>query len=159
MTCLWLMPFYPTPNRDNGYDIADRYGVDPRLGSLGDVVELLRAARERGIRVIADLVVNHTSVDHPWFQAARADRRRPTATTSSGPTSRPTTVPKDVVFPGQETSNWEFDERAGQWYLHRFYKSMPDLNIANPRFATRSTRWSVLARASACRVPGRRRPS
>jgi trehalose synthase len=133
VTCLWLMPFYPTPNRDNGYDIADYYGVDPRLGSLGDVVELLRTARERGIRVIADLVVNHTSVDHPWFQAARADRDSPYRDFYCWADEPPDDGPKDLVFPGQETSNWEFDDRAGQWYLHRFYKSMPDLNIANPR--------------------------
>jgi len=133
VTCVWLMPFYPTPNRDNGYDIADFYGVDPRLGSLGDVVEFLRATRERGIRVIADLVVNHTSVDHPWFQAARADRGSPYRDFYVWADDPPAGGPKDIVFPGQETSNWEFDERAGQYYLHRFYKSMPDLNIANPR--------------------------
>jgi trehalose synthase len=133
VTCLWLMPFYPTPNRDNGYDIADYYGVDPRLGSLGDAVEFLRTARERGIRVIADLVVNHTSVDHPWFQAARADRDSPYRDFYVWADEPPPDGPKDLVFPGQETSNWEFDERAGQYYLHRFYKSMPDLNIANPR--------------------------
>jgi trehalose synthase len=133
VTCVWLMPFYPTPNRDNGYDIADFYGVDPRLGSLGDAVEFLRAARERGIRVIADLVVNHTSVDHPWFQAARADRDSPYRDFYVWADEPPADGPKDVVFPGQETSNWELDERAGQFYLHRFYKSMPDLNIANPR--------------------------
>jgi maltose alpha-D-glucosyltransferase/alpha-amylase len=133
VTCVWLMPFYPTPNRDNGYDIADFYGVDPRLGSLGDVVEFLRTARERGIRVIADLVVNHTSVDHRWFQAARADRDSPYRDFYVWADEPPPDGPKDLVFPGQETSNWEFDERAGQYYLHRFYKSMPDLNIANPR--------------------------
>jgi trehalose synthase len=133
VTCVWLMPFYPTPNRDNGYDIADFYGVDPRLGSLGDAVEFLRAAREQGIRVIADLVVNHTSVDHPWFQAARADRESPYRDFYVWADEPPEDGPKDLVFPGQETSNWELDERAGQFYLHRFYKSMPDLNIANPR--------------------------
>jgi maltose alpha-D-glucosyltransferase/alpha-amylase len=133
VTCVWLMPFYPTPNRDNGYDIADYYGVDPRLGTLGDVVEFLRAARERGIRVIADLVVNHTSVDHPWFQAAREDRNSPYRDFYVWVDEPPADGPKDVVFPGQETSNWQFDERAGQYYLHRFYKSMPDLNIANPK--------------------------
>ncbi|HEX8858944.1 MAG TPA: alpha-amylase family protein [Actinomycetes bacterium] len=133
ITCIWLMPFYPSPNRDNGYDIADYYGVDPRLGSLGDVVEFLRSARERGIRVIADLVVNHTSVDHPWFQAARADRNSPYRDFYCWADEPPDDGPKDLVFPGQETSNWEYDERAGQYYLHRFYKSMPDLNIANPR--------------------------
>jgi maltose alpha-D-glucosyltransferase / alpha-amylase len=133
VTCVWLMPFYPSPNRDNGYDIADYYGVDPRLGTLGDVVEFLRTARERGIRVIADLVVNHTSVDHPWFQAARADRNSPYRDFYIWVDEPPADGPKDIVFPGQETSNWEYDERAGQYYLHRFYKSMPDLNITNPR--------------------------
>jgi trehalose synthase len=132
VTCVWLMPFYPTPNRDNGYDIADYYGVDPRLGHLGDLVEFLRTARDRGIRVIADLVVNHTSVDHPWFQAARSDRDSPYRDFYVWVDEPPADGPKDVVFPGQETSNWEFDERAGQYYLHRFYKSMPDLNVANP---------------------------
>ena len=133
VTCVWLMPFYPTPNRDNGYDIADFYGVDPRLGTLGDAVEFLRTARERGIRVIADLVVNHTSVDHPWFQAARADRDWPYRDYYVWADEPPADGPKDLVFPGQETSNWEFDQGAGQWYLHRFYRSMPDLNIANPK--------------------------
>jgi maltose alpha-D-glucosyltransferase / alpha-amylase len=132
VTCMWLMPFYPSPNRDNGYDIADFYGVDPRLGDLGELVEFLRTARERGIRVIADLVVNHTSVDHPWFQAARADRGSPYRDYYVWVDEPPAEGPKDVVFPGQETSNWEFDDRAGQYYLHRFYKSMPDLNITNP---------------------------
>src|SRR5690606_25161877 len=73
ITCIWLLPFYPTPNRDNGYDVSDYYNVDPRLGTLGDFVEFMRRAQEHGIRVMVDLVVNHTSIDHPWFQAARAD--------------------------------------------------------------------------------------
>ena len=77
VSCLWLMPFYPSPRRDDGYDISDFYGVDPRLGTHGDFVELVRTARDRGIRVIADLVMNHTSDQHPWFQAARADRDSP----------------------------------------------------------------------------------
>ena len=76
-TCLWLMPFYPTPNRDDGYDIADYLAVDPRLGDLGDVLDAIRHARDRGLRVIVDLVVNHTSDEHPWFRAARADRSSP----------------------------------------------------------------------------------
>ena len=71
VTCLWLMPFYPTPDRDDGYDITDFYGVDPRLGHHGDLVEIVRTAHDRGMRVIADLVVNHTSDKHPWFKAAR----------------------------------------------------------------------------------------
>jgi trehalose synthase len=132
VTCVWLMPFYPTPNKDNGYDISDFYGVDPRLGTLGDLVEFLRAARERGIRVIADLVVNHTSDEHPWFQSARADERSPLRDFYVWADEQPK-GPKGVVFPDAEDSNWDYDEVAGKWYLHRFYSHMPDLNIANPR--------------------------
>src|SRR3954471_15014675 len=73
VTCLWLMPFQPTPNRDDGYDVSDHYAVDPRLGTLGDFVELVRTAHDRGLRVIIDLVLNHTSDQHPWFLQARAD--------------------------------------------------------------------------------------
>jgi maltose alpha-D-glucosyltransferase/alpha-amylase len=132
VTCIWLMPFYPTPNKDNGYDISDFYGVDPRLGTLGDLVEFLRAARERGIRVIADLVVNHTSDQHPWFQSARADPGSPFRDFYVWADEQPD-GPKDVVFPDAEDSNWDYDEVAGKWFLHRFYSHMPDLNIANPR--------------------------
>ncbi len=77
VTCLWLMPFYPSPNRDDGYDVTDYYGVDPRLGSLGEFVELVRTANDRGIKVIIDLVLNHTSDEHPWFKAARDDAGSP----------------------------------------------------------------------------------
>jgi maltose alpha-D-glucosyltransferase / alpha-amylase len=132
VTCIWLMPFYPTPNKDNGYDISDFYGVDPRLGTLGDFVEFLRAARERGIRVIADLVVNHTSDQHPWFQSARAEEASPFRDFYVWADEQPD-GPKDVVFPDAEDSNWDYDEVAGKWFLHRFYSHMPDLNIANPR--------------------------
>jgi maltose alpha-D-glucosyltransferase/alpha-amylase len=132
VTCIWLMPFYPTPNKDNGYDISDFYGVDPRLGTLGDLVEFLRAARERGIRVIADLVVNHTSDQHPWFQSARADERSPFRDFYVWADEQPE-GPPGVVFPDAEDSNWDYDEVAGKWFLHRFYSHMPDLNIANPR--------------------------
>jgi maltose alpha-D-glucosyltransferase/alpha-amylase len=132
VTCIWLMPFYPTPNKDNGYDVSDFYGVDPRLGTLGDLVELLRAARERGIRVIADLVVNHTSDQHPWFQSARADENSPWREFYVWADEQPE-GPPGVVFPDAEDSNWNYDEVAGKWFLHRFYSHMPDLNIANPR--------------------------
>jgi maltose alpha-D-glucosyltransferase/alpha-amylase len=132
VTCIWLMPFYPTPNKDNGYDVSDFYGVDPRLGTLGDLVEFLRAARERGIRVIADLVVNHTSDQHPWFQSARADESSPWREFYVWADEQPE-GPPGVVFPDAEDSNWNYDEVAGKWFLHRFYSHMPDLNIANPR--------------------------
>ncbi|MFS0701643.1 alpha-amylase family protein [Cellulomonas sp. 179-A 4D5 NHS] len=134
VTCLWLMPFYPTADRDDGYDITDFYGVDPRLGTHGDVVEIIRTARDRGMRVIADLVVNHTSDKHPWFKAARSSKDNPYRdyyVWRSDPPPKGTK--KDVVFPDKEDSIWELDEKTGEWYLHRFYKHQPDLNVANPQ--------------------------
>jgi trehalose synthase len=124
-TCLWLMPFYPTPNRDDGYDVADYLAVDPRLGDLGDVPDIIRHARDRGLRVIVDLVVNHTSDQHPWFRAARADRSSPFRdyyVWSDDPESEEGTTP----------DKWTWDDEAGQYYNHSFAPFQPDLNIANP---------------------------
>jgi trehalose synthase len=132
VTCLWLMPFFPTPDRDDGYDIIDFYGVDERLGSLGDMVELIRTARDRGMRVIADLVVNHTSAQHPWFRSARSSPDSPYRDWYVWQDEPPEDGPQGVVFPDQETSVWEYDEEARQYYLHRFYKHQPDLDVANP---------------------------
>jgi trehalose synthase len=132
ITCLWLMPIYPTPDRDDGYDITDHYGVDRRLGNHGDFVELVRTARDRGMRVILDLVVNHTSDQHPWFKAARSSPTSPYRDWYVWSDDPPPTKPGDVVFPDQEQSIWTYDERAGQHYLHRFYRHQPDLNVANP---------------------------
>ena len=132
VTCLWLMPFYPSPNRDDGYDISDFYNVHPDLGTLGDFVEFVRTANDRGMRVIIDLVVNHTSDQHPWFQAARADRESPFRDFYVWRDKVPPGGDKGLVFPGDETSNWAFDRRAGQYYLHRFYKHQPDVNVDNP---------------------------
>jgi trehalose synthase len=132
VTCLWLMPFYPSPGRDDGYDVSDYYGVDPRLGSLGDVVEVVRTARDRGMRVIIDLVVNHTSVKHPWFVSARSSRNSPFRDFYVW-RDKPPAHPQPVSFPGEETSTWQYDEKAGQYYLHSFYKEQPDLNVVNPK--------------------------
>lgn len=132
VTCLWLMPFYPSPNRDDGYDISDFYNVHPDYGTLGDFVEFMRTARDRGLRVIIDLVMNHTSIEHPWFQAARADRESRFRDFYIWRDQPPQEDPKDLVFPGTETSQWAYDRRAKQYYLHRFYKHQPDLNITNP---------------------------
>ncbi|MGI5162813.1 alpha-amylase family protein [Spirillospora sp. CA-253888] len=132
VTCIWLMPFYPSPDRDDGYDITDFYGVDPRLGTLGDFVEFLRTARDRGMRVIADLVVNHTSDQHPWFQSARESRESPYRDWYVWADEPPEDGPKGLVFPDKEKSIWTFEEKTGQYYQHRFYKHQPDLNIANP---------------------------
>jgi trehalose synthase len=133
VSCLWLMPFYPSPHRDDGYDIVDFYGVDERLGTLGDLVELVRTARDRGIRVIADFVVNHTSDRHPWFRSACESRDSPYRDFYVWHDKKPKEKAGDVVFPDQESSNWAYNRQAGQWYLHRFYSHQPDLNIANPR--------------------------
>lgn len=133
VTCLWLMPIYPTPDRDDGYDITDFYGVDSRLGNHGDFVELVRTARDRGMRVIVDLVVNHTSDKHPWFQAARSSPDSPYRDWYVWADDPPKTKATDLVFPDQESSIWEWDPKAGQHYLHRFYKHQPDLNVANPK--------------------------
>jgi trehalose synthase len=124
-SCLWLMPFYPTPNQDDGYDISDYFGVDRRLGDLGDVVEAIRHASDRGLRVLADLVVNHTSIEHPWFAAARQSRSSPL---------RDYYVWTDdpAGEAGTTEENWTWDDRAGQFYMHRFAPFQPDLNITNP---------------------------
>ncbi len=131
VSCLWLMPFYPSRQRDDGYDITDFYGIDERLGTAGDFTELVRTANDRGIRVIADLVVNHTSDQHPWFQAAR-DPESPYHDFYVWADEKPAEKPGDVVFPDQEDSNWAYDRKAKRWYLHRFYSHQPDLNVANP---------------------------
>ncbi len=131
VTCLWLQPFYPSPDRDNGYDVSDYYGVAPRYGTLGDFVELVRTARERGIRVIADLVVNHTSNEHPWFQAA-GDRESPFHDFYVWADEKPADAEEGVIFPGVQHSTWSYDTRVDRWYMHRFYEHQPDLNINNP---------------------------
>ncbi len=131
ITCLWLLPFYPSPNRDNGYDVMDYCNVDPRLGTLGDFVEFIHQARSRGIRVLIDLVINHTSIQHPWFQAARQDKTskyRSYYVWSNDPQPQPDLI----AFPTEEDSIWEYDDQAGAYYLHHFYKEQPDLNTGNP---------------------------
>jgi trehalose synthase len=133
ISCLWLMPFQPSPNRDDGYDITDYYGVDERLGSLGDFVALIRTAKDRGMRVIIDLVVNHTSDRHPWFRAARSSPGSPFRDFYVWVDEPPAEPKNEAVFPDAEDSIWTWDEKAGQHYLHHFYSHQPDLNIANPR--------------------------
>ena len=110
VTCLWLMPFYPSPDRDDGYDVTDLFGVDSRLGTHGDLVELIRAADDRGIRVIADLVVNHTSAQHPWFKAARRSKDNPYRDYYVWRADPPPDTADKVVFPDKEDSIWELDD-------------------------------------------------
>jgi trehalose synthase len=130
--CMWLMPFMPSRQRDDGYDITDFYGVDPRLGTHGDLADAVRTAGDRGMRVIADLVVNHTSDHHQWFQDARRGPDSPYFAFYVWNDEKPEEKPGDVVFPDQENSNWAFDQQAKRWYLHRFYSHQPDLNPSNP---------------------------
>jgi maltose alpha-D-glucosyltransferase/alpha-amylase len=132
VTAIWLMPFQPSPFRDDGYDVADYYGVDPRYGTLGDFVEFAHGCKQRGIRVIIDLVVNHTSDKHPWFQEARSDPKSKYRDWYVWSKRKPKDANAGVVFPGVQKSTWNYDKVAGAWYFHRFYDFQPDLNTSNP---------------------------
>ncbi|WP_207429002.1 alpha-amylase family protein [Pedobacter sp. SYSU D00535] len=132
ITCIWLLPFFPSPNRDNGYDITDYYNVDPRLGTLGDFAELMDKAGQLGIRILIDLVVNHTSIDHPWFQEAVENPQSGYFNYyiwSDDPQAHGEMEP---MLKGEVDTLWTYNEKAGKYYLHRFYREQPDLNIANP---------------------------
>jgi maltose alpha-D-glucosyltransferase / alpha-amylase len=132
VTCVWLQPFYPSPNRDNGYDVADFFGVHEKHGSLGDFVAFMRHAEALGVRVIIDLVVNHTSTDSPWFKRARTspdDFFREWYVWSD---IRPKNHKDGIVFPGEQTTTWTWDRKAKQFYFHRFYSHQPDLNTWHP---------------------------
>ena len=133
VTAIWLMPFQPSPFRDDGYDVADYYGVDPRYGTLGDFVEFTHGCKQRGIRVLIDLVVNHTSDKHPWFQQARSDRKSKYRDWYVWSKKKPKHASDGVVFPGVQKSTWNYDKLAKAWYFHRFYDFQPDLNTSNPR--------------------------
>ncbi len=131
VTCIWLMPFYGSPNKDDGYDVSDYYGVHPRVGTFGDVVEFMNHANQLGIRVIVDLVVNHTSDQHPWFKAARRDPNSLYRQYFVWSKKRPRNWNKGMVFPGVQKSTWTHDPVAGEYYFHRFYEFQPDLNTHN----------------------------
>lgn len=132
VTCLWLGPFQTSPMKDDGYDVADYYTVDPRYGTLGDFVEFTHACEQRGIRVIIDLVINHTSDQHPWFKAARSDPDSKYRDWYVWSDKKPENADQGMVFPGVQKSTWTYDREAKAWYFHRFYKFQPDLNTANP---------------------------
>lgn len=132
VTTIWLLPFQPSPGRDNGYDITDYYNVDPKYGTLGDFAEFTHACDERGLRVIIDLVVNHTSDRHPWFQSARSDPGSKYRDWYVWSDKKPPKAKDGVVFPGVQKSTWSFDKKAKRWYFHRFYDFQPDLDTSNP---------------------------
>jgi maltose alpha-D-glucosyltransferase/alpha-amylase len=130
--CIWLLPFFPSPLRDGGYDISDFTGVHPDYGTVEDVRELIDAAHARKIRVIADLVMNHTSSDHPWFQESRSGADSPKRDWYVwSETSEPYAGAR-IIFVDTETSNWSYDPVAGAYYWHRFFSHQPDLNFDNP---------------------------
>ncbi len=133
--CLWLLPFYPSPLRDGGYDISDFFNVHPDYGTLGDLVGLLDDAHRRGIRVIADLVVNHTSDQHPWFVESRSSPDNPKADWYVWNDDDQRWPEARVVFTDVERSNWTWDDVRQQYYWHRFYSHQPDLNYDNPEVA------------------------
>ncbi len=133
VTAIWLMPFQTSPGRDDGYDISNYYEVGSSYGTLGDFVEFTHGAKQRGIRVIVDLVVNHTSDEHPWFQAARRDPESPYRDWYVWAKKKPRDSNKGMVFPGVQKSTWSYDSVARAWYFHRFYDFQPDLNTSNPQ--------------------------
>ena len=131
--CIWIMPIYPSPLRDDGYDIADYYSVDSAYGSLDELKDLIEAAHQRGIRIIMDLVLNHTSDAHPWFQASRSDRSSPYRDYYVWNDDNKKYADVRIIFSDVEKSNWTWDEKAGQYFWHRFYSTQPDLNFDNPK--------------------------
>lgn len=130
---VWLAPFQVSPNKDNGYDIKDYYGVDPRHGNLGHFVEFMHQAKKRGIKVIIDLVVNHTSDEHPWFQDARSSENAFHRNWYVWSKEKPSDWNEGMVFPGVQEATWTYDEKAKAYFHHRFYKYQPDLNIDNQK--------------------------
>jgi maltose alpha-D-glucosyltransferase / alpha-amylase len=133
--CLWLLPLYPSPLKDDGYDIADFRQINSQLGTLEDFEALTQAAHERGLRILMDLVINHTSDQHPWFQEARRDPASPRHDYYVWSNTDRKYQDARVIFHDTETSNWSWDPVARQYYWHRFFSHQPDLNYDNPAVA------------------------
>jgi len=133
---LWLSPFQSTPNKDDGYDISDFFNVDSRYGSGGDFVEFMYQARKRGLAVIIDLVVNHSSNEHRWFETGRARKETKYYNYYVWSKKRPADWNKGMVFPGVQKATWSYDKVAREYYYHRFYDFQPDLNMDNPDVRT-----------------------
>jgi maltose alpha-D-glucosyltransferase/alpha-amylase len=130
--CLWLLPHYPSPLRDDGYDIADYYGIHPDYGTLADFQRLVEAAHQRGIRILTELVVNHTSDQHPWFQESRRDPKSPKRDWYVWSGTDDKYKEARIIFLDTERSNWTWDSVAKQYFWHRFFSHQPDLNYDNP---------------------------
>ncbi len=132
VTCLWLLPIYPSPLKDDGYDIANYYDIHPSYGTLDDFKTLVDEAHKRGLRIIMDLVLNHTSDEHPWFRAARANPKSIFRNYYVWSDSSLDFQDARIIFVDTEESNWAWDDTSRQYYWHRFYSSQPDLNYDNP---------------------------
>lgn len=130
--CIWILPIYPSPLKDDGYDIADYYDVHPDYGTLADFKLLVQEAHARGLRLIADLVLNHTSDQHPWFQQSRSDPTSKYRDYYVWSDTNDKYSDARIIFLDTEPSNWTFDEKAGKYFWHRFYSTQPDLNYDNP---------------------------
>jgi len=130
--CIWLLPIYPSPLLDDGYDVADFYGIHPDYGTLDDFKAMLDEAHRRGLRVITDLILNHTSDQHPWFQEARTSRDSPRRDYYVWSDTDRKYKEARIIFVDSQTSNWELDPQTGQYYWHRFFPHQPDLNYDNP---------------------------
>ena len=131
--CIWLPPFFKSPLRDGGYDVSDYTDVLPEFGTIGDFVEFVDQAHARGIRVIIDFVMNHTSDQHPWFQASRTDPQGPYGDFYVWADDDQAYSDARIIFVDTESSNWTFDPVRKQYYWHRFFSHQPDLNFENPR--------------------------
>src|SRR5712671_5896812 len=133
VTCIWLLPFFPSPLKDDGYDVADYENVHPSYGTLDDFTAFVDAAHARNLKVLIELVVNHTSDQHPWFQRARhAAPRSPDREFYIWSDTDKTFADTRIIFSDTEKSNWTWDPVAGQYYWHRFFSHQPDLNHNNP---------------------------
>jgi len=132
VNCIWLLPIFDTPNRDNGYDVRDYYTIDPRLGNLGNFAELIDAAEEVGIRILIDLAVNHTSIEHFWFQESRKDKNSKFRDFYIWQDEKPKDDNNNMMSEDGNGSNWKYDRKAKAYYYHTFFPHQPDLNISNP---------------------------
>lgn len=128
---IWLSPFQPTPDRDDGYDVTDYYGIDPRLGTMADFDNFIAEAKKHKLKIVMDMVLNHTSIDHPWYKKARSDSSRKYRSRYVWSATKPKDFDKGMVFEGFQTQSWSYDEIAKQYYFHRFYDFQPDLNYQN----------------------------
>lgn len=129
---IWLAPFNPSPGRDDGYDVTNYYAINPKYGTMDDFRQFMQKAHDKGMKVVADAVLNHTSNEHPWFKAAQKSPESPKGKWYVWTTELPSDANKGMVFPGVQQTTWTYDSIAGRYYFHRFYSFQPDLNYTNP---------------------------